>query len=396
MTRGLAILLVASVLSKGVPAQGVDHPGNAVALAEAGKLEEAEAAFVALEKRGPLAATLLERAVDVSTRLNHWDRVVDLLLNARRNKPLSIDLRVKLYEAQLRRGNPVEAERELRAVVAELPRDERLLHLLAFLMLSQNRFEEGADLYRSYIEKNPAAVESRVNLALVDFKLNRVEEALAQLKSAFERDPAKSNEFFYRQLARNMAPQGLAELARDTKRELGLADDGPRAHLFLGREFENLSRSRNAIAEYEKYLAAQPDDLDALFHLARLYFQAGEGEECRKALDRLVGRDGPIGDSSRFLAAELAVKSNQMEEAAALLGKLPPSYRKSPLFQFLAARVAIGEGDLKRAETLLAAVLKQDPDMAEAYFHLGQVYLRQGQIEKGREAMAEFQKRRKP
>ncbi len=397
MTRVLmALLLLAPLTSRASGQDAVELGRSALELAEAGKLEEAEAAFGELEKRGPLNPTQLDRALDVSTRLNHWDRVVELLVNARKTGTLSLQRRLKLYEARLRQGNPAEAERELRAVLSERPDDESLIHLLAFLLLSQDRFQEGADLYRNYIETHPAAVESRVNLALVDFKLNRVGEALAQLKKAFDSDPAKANEFFYRQLVRNMAPEGLAELARDTKRELGLPEDGARAHLLLGREFESLARSRNAIEEYEKYLAAQPDDLDALYHLARLYFQAGEGERCRQALGRLLQEAGSIGDSARFLAAELAVKSDRLEEAAGFLKNLPSSYRGSALYQMLAARVALGEGDLQNAERLLSAVLKSDPDMAEAYFYLGQVYVRQGRTDKGREAMAEFRRRKKP
>ena len=91
--------------------------------------------------------------------------------------------------------------------------------------------------------------------------------------SLAELDFERANPYFYRQLVRNMSPQGLAEVAEDTKRALGLPGDGPRAHLYLAREYQNLTRHDSAIEEYDKYLAEQPEDAEARLALARQYLR---------------------------------------------------------------------------------------------------------------------------
>ena len=184
-------------------------------LAEAGKWVEAEKAFAALETEQGLSAKQLGLAVRASTQLNNWDRVVELFLTFRKNQELSFDQRVALYEALLRSGNRQQAETELKALVRDRPNNERLIHLLAFLYLSQDEFTKGIEVYHDFLSKHPEVVESYVNVALVEFKLMQGDHAFVHLKKAFENDYTAANAYFYRQLARNVAPQGLVELARD-------------------------------------------------------------------------------------------------------------------------------------------------------------------------------------
>ena len=81
-----------------------------------------------------------------------------------------------------------------------------------------------------------------------------------------------------------------------------------------------------------------------------------------------------------------------MEHASQLLSALPEPYPTLPSYRYLQARVAISKGDDQTAEKLLQQVIAAAPEITEAYFHLGQLYLRAGRTEQGREMLAEFER----
>lgn len=363
-------------------------------LVEAGKWAEAETAFAVLETKGGLTPEQVDLAVRASTQLNNWDRVAELLLTLRKTQPLNFDQRVALYEAYLRSGNRQQAEVELKALVRERPHNERLIHLLAFLYLSQNEFSKSIEVYHEFLDTHPDVVESYVNVALVEFKLMQGDHAFVHLKKAFANDYTAANEYFYRQLARNVAPQGLVELARDTKRELGLPHDEAEAHLLLAKEYEQLARHDLAIDHYERYLTSSAANDEIRFSLAKLYYYVGQEDKSEEMLGPLLERGGAPAASAILLGAEIAVKTSNFDRAAVLLGRLSAPENQSALAQFLLARVKISRNELEPARKLLEGSLKADPDFAETYFHLAQILLRTGQIEKGRELMQEYQRRK--
>ncbi len=389
------VLLTLCWLMAGISSAPAQEPVSAKAerLAEAGQWLEAEAAFRELELRQNLTPDQLDRALEISGRLNHWDRVVQLLHKFRSRAPLSAGQRVQLYEALLKIGEKGKAEAELQGLRRDYPGNEYFAHLLAFLHLSQERFAEAVQVYLGFLEERPEAIESRVNLALVLFKLQRGDEALEQLSRAFKLDFTSANQFFYRQLVRNMPPEGLADLAEDVKTALRIPSDGIRTHLHLAREFENLKRYDPAILHYRAYLEAEPSHEEARLALAKLYFRVGDDAQCEALLGPLIESSGNFGDSARMLAAELAVRSGRFERAQELLEALPASFRREPLFLYFSARVALHRGEDSAAAELLRDVIRLDPDMAEPYFHLAQLELRKGNIEEGKRLMQEFQGR---
>src|SRR5207249_738226 len=71
----------------------------------------------------------------------------------------------------------------------------------------------------------------------------------------------------------------------------------PQAELGMALAWEGLSRPADAVPPLEKYLAAQPLDLETRFHLARTYLQLGKNEEALQNLDTvfLARPDLPAG-----------------------------------------------------------------------------------------------------
>ena len=361
-------------------------------LVKQSKWSQAESAFEELEKQGLLTASDLEGAVQASRQLDHWERVIALY----RLFPLDADQRFDLYEAYLRAGRQAEAEAELKKLRTQRPGDERLVHLLAFLCLSQDRASEAASIYKDYLGSHPQAFQSQINLALVHFSLEETAAALGRLGQAYRSNEAEANRYFYRQVVRNMSgmtPRDLAQLIADIRRELGLAAEGAEAFRMLAEEYRNLNRYPPAIAAYVAYLDQRQGDEKARFELARLYFLQGDDTKAAASLAPLLKVSGPKGDQARLFAAELAVKGGDFEGASRLLGQLPSSYASQGIYQYLSARVALEGGEVERARQLLEEVTQRHPDIAEAFLHLGRLYMRLGRREEGRRLLSEFRQR---
>lgn len=358
-----------------------------------GKWSQAEAAFSELQRRGLLSQGALDDAAEASRRLNHWERVVALY----RLFPLNAEQRLKLYEACLRAGRQEEAEGELKALREQRPEDEQLVHLLAFLYLSQNRAREAVLLYQSYLSRHPKAFESSINLALVHFSLEETDAALGLLGQALQAGRGEANKYLHRQMVRNMSgmpPGEIARLIEDIRRELGLAAQGADTFRMLAEEYRNLNRYAQAIEAYETYLGQkQGDDPESRFALARLYFLQGNDSKASAALAPLLQGSSAQADQARLFAAELAVKGSDFEKAGRLLGQLPARYASQGIFQYLSARIALDRGETERARQLLEQVTQSHPEIAEAFLHLGQIYMRLGRRQEGQRLLAEFKQR---
>lgn len=77
-----------------------------------------------------------------------------------------------------------EAEVEILRALSLVPSDVRALNLLALVRFKQGRLEEARDTYREIIAASPDDATVRLNLGLLALKLERIDEAVAELEKA--------------------------------------------------------------------------------------------------------------------------------------------------------------------------------------------------------------------
>jgi Tfp pilus assembly protein PilF len=142
-------------------------------------------------------------------------------------------------------------------------------------------------------------------------------------------------------LRQNLAPLAVSELTVAAQLDPGNAQ----AHLDLGRAYVMWRDYAKAEAAYAAAAAAAPHDLRILLARARFYADAGWG-----VADR--------GLAAAQAAVELAPQDARARD---LLGWM----------YYLA-------GDLPQARLHLLSALVLDPQQASTYFHLGELYARQG------------------
>ena len=129
-------------------------------------------------------------------------------------------------------------------------------------------FAAAATSFEAAVKKAPTVPDLYVNLALAYFRLNRTQEAVAQLEKA-----------------------------------ASLGPDDPKIHYQLGSAYVEMQSYDKAIAAFEKGLAKQPDltadplALEATSTLGAVYFAKGDNDKAaaqfQKALAAKPGAPGP-------------------------------------------------------------------------------------------------------
>lgn len=101
-----------------------------------------------------------------------------------------VELRFARFVTAMRGGQKADAERELAALKARLPAGSiGLLRAQAWFDLREGRDAAAAEGYRAIIERMPADEEAAINLASIQARQNKTEEARATLDAAVRLQP---------------------------------------------------------------------------------------------------------------------------------------------------------------------------------------------------------------
>ncbi len=239
-------------------------------------------------------------------------------------------------------GDPAGAERLAREVIAERPSMGLAWFLLAQLVLDRGASVEAIELMQEAVRLGVATDSLRRQLGLTLADVGRYPEALAVLEpfgdsddpdvlnalalvlSTAGRQP-EARAALERILAtdgRNaLALQNLALVALRSQRwreaggyaERALELDGRlgQAWNYLGTARYNTGDPRGAVDAWERSIAVEPENYDALYNLALVAAQIGETGRARRALERFV----TSAPSDRYAA--------DIEKARAMLRQLP-------------------------------------------------------------------------
>ena len=143
-----------------------------------------------------------------------------------------------------------------------------------------------------------------------------------------------------------------------------------------------------ARAEYEKALAAVPDNPVILRAIARTYYGEKKYDEAVAALKKAVEKD-PSDNETMLLLASLQLEKGDLEEGKALLDKIPPESIKDPGVYLNAGIVLLNKKNAAAAWEQFDKAVRVKPDEADSYFYRGLAAL---QVKKKAEAKADLQK----
>jgi len=166
-------------------------------------------------------------------------------------------------------GKFVEAEAILRELREQYPNDKNTATLLGLVEYQQGSDQQAADLFDEFIDPETATPSILQAAALVKFRNNKIDEAIALLKKAAESQP--NNHVV-------LATYGLALLDKDSKsaegakileKSLALEPKQQRIRLALAKRHFLLEQKEQGIAQLQKAYQELPDD----FYIQQAYFK---------------------------------------------------------------------------------------------------------------------------
>jgi|GEM_PF-2062557 len=151
-------------------------------------------------------------------------------------------LRGEFYQSQNRRA---EAEQEFRAALQSDPKLIDVLNDLAFLRLSQFKYEEACSFYERAVAIDPSRFDSVYGLGGCQLRLKKPKEALKHLRRALALDPDSAAARFG--VAKALMLDGRwEEAAAELEKVVAMEPDMGLGYLQLGNVYRKLGREAEA------------------------------------------------------------------------------------------------------------------------------------------------------
>ncbi len=258
-------------------------------------------------------------------------------------------------------------------------------------------FDKAVDNYWQAMKEDPSAGFIAEELSDFFIQSGRLRDGVTQAEDLLKKDPSNLNA--RRVLARvymrligdrqhNQIDETMVKKALEQFQKIVAANPKDLESWILLGQLEKLTGDSNdAMAAYQKALALDPDNQDALTGLALVYSDLGENMKAADLLNKVAQKD----PSPRTLAA-LADTYERMKEYSLAAETLRHAIDRNPdanpdLKRALAQDLLLA-GKEDEALKIYEGLIADDPRDAQSYLRISQIYREKRDFPKAREAAA--------
>ena len=274
-----------------------------------------------------------------------------------------------------------------------------MAHLYANLaaegMDSNDNINAAIASYKAAIEADPRSPMLTEELSDFYLQFNRVNQARSEAEAAIAKNP--NDVAAHRMLARIFVrmisdPQSQrvdqTMLRRATEEYQKVVELDPKdvgSWVFLGRLQRASQNLDGAARSFDRALAVEPDNEDALVGRASVYADKGDTEAAAAMFERAAQKN-PSAESWQRLAAayeqlkEYKLAAETIKKGLALNPENAAELRKA------LAQDLLNAGEFEAAITAFEAVAEDDDEDAEPWLRISQLQMQLGQLAKAREA----------
>ena len=310
----------------------------------AGQWESARTLYLDCLASDPARYDVLSNLGVVYTRLGRMQEAVDSYKRSLALSPGNAKVEFNLSVALVKIGSYSDAVEHLSALRKIQPNEVRVQELLAFSYYHLGRYSLAAREAERVYKVNSEDAANALILGSAYSRLGEYEKALPLITQALKAAGSAEGHLI---MGETLLGLRLYQPAMDELTQaIALQPDLPGLHCAIGTAQAGLGKSEEAEREFKLALDADPNDYQANYYMGRL--------------ERL---DGNAPAAQQFLA-----KAEQLSPGTAEV-------------RFERAAIEMDEHHYSKAESLLAEVIRKQPDHREAHFLLAKIYLKQGRKE---------------
>ena len=305
-----------------------------------GRAEDARPLFEALDGESDFAAARAHGLARVAAAAGNHEQAVAFFEQVLELQPGAGGVRNTLAQSLRALGRTTEAQAELarkesgivtfpdlqRERIDGLPQSAGSLLRRGNQALLAGDAGKAVDLFRRGKHANPDNLELRLNLALALVRLQKIDEAVNELKEVLAKDPKNAQAHHdlgaaYR--AKGLDPQAVAAFETAVQ----LKPDYTSAHFNLANAYGSANRWAESEASARRVIELEPEHARARYLAAMAQHQQGKSGPAEAELRRLVELDPDQRIYREGLAAILAT-TRRVDEAVSLI--LQGAERKMP------------------------------------------------------------------
>ena len=259
--------------------------------------------------------------------------------------------------------------------------------LKANLAFTQKNYTEALRLYDEAISKNPDFSDAMLNKGICLIKLNRAEEAYEVLTESITLDASLVQANLVR------AESGLIlgkfnEVESDLKQIAKVYKDSSRFYLLRGNLMEARSQSSAATADYDKAIALDKNNVEALINRGAVYYKSGSLQLAKEDFTSAI-KIRPSQLEALNNLGLIAIKEKDLPQAILYFDKILNFNPADALALNNKGYALLKKGETEQAGKLIDRSLDIKPDNGYALRNMGIYYQKSGDLPK---AIIQFKK----
>lgn len=356
------------------------HNNMGVAFDKAGKHDEALASFQKATAVDPRFADALYNVGLVSFKMRKFKEARAAFEKALQVAPEMADAKFYLGEVYYQLGDSAKALRVYKEALRSNPEDASSHRRLGDIYLEQGDLSLAVGEYWAAVDADEHDVANRAQLMRVLLHRNEegdVRRAVKLGEKGLELDPSALEVRVA--LAEAEVQQGRSPRARQILDEgVAAMPKDPRIHLALGQHHLQQGNAPAAREAFDVALALEPRNPSALAAAGEVSYALGDKEGAKKRIREALALDAGQA-SARADLGRMLLEDGKNAEALKELKRASEDQPKlgKAWFYLAFAQNNTGAGAAAVEKSLKKAV-ECSPDLAEAHYQLGALYLKQG------------------